>query len=491
MMRSLSIALLAATSVSFAPRPAVADSSKATSEEKLAKEIQKVWAGRTLRRGTTAVYVVDANDGDILYAVHENDPLNPASNVKLVATATVLDVLGPDWRYQTRLLGPTPDSSGTVSGDVYLLGNYDPTLSADDVADLAASVAETGITRIDGDIVVGSDDRRDSLRRARVEVSVTATEPGQPPIVTVTPMSALIEIVVTAKTSKRRRARLRVVSRREDLDGEERCRIEVSGLIRRGRTKRYRRLVPQRAAFTAHLFADELRSAGIEASGEVTRRSLPAYVAAATRGAPAYLPVELGRHESAPMSALVRKVNKRSINWLADAILETAGAVVYGGPPSMANGVRAMDYWLQHNAGIDPELVTLDTGSGLSYASELSAKNITEVLRSAAGFGNGDAAEDIDEVFRASLSVAGRDGTLRRRFRRSQVRGHLLGKTGTLTRIIALSGIISASDDNALLFAIVTNDHSRGYRRRVRRVHETMVKSMYRFLERRARKPTP
>ncbi len=524
MIRGLAIAstLAAAGFLGAAPRPAVAapatvaaSAGKAstrpprrhsarrksrrppppTAEEKLAKEIKKVWAGRTLRRGTTAVYVVDANDGDVLYAVHENDPLNPASNVKLVATATVLDVLGPDWRYQTRLLGPTPTKSGSVIGDVYLLGNYDPTLTANDLTALAAAVAARGIARIEGAIVVGNDDSRDSLRRPRIEVKVTAAAPGEPPTVTVTPMSELIEVVVTAKTTKRRRARLRVVTRRADADGGERCQVEVSGLIRRGRSKKYRRLVPHRGLFTAHLLADQLREAGVEVTGAVTRRDFSAYVEAATHSAPAYLPIELARHQSAPMGALVSKVNKRSINWLADAILKTAGAAVYGGPPNMANGVRAMDYWMQHNAGIDPAQVTLDTGSGLSYASELSAKHITEVLRSAGGFtaANREEAADIDAVFRASLSVAGRDGTLRRRFRHSHVRGHLQGKSGTLTRIIALSGIISASDDNALLFAIVTNDHSRGYRWRVRRDHETMVKSMYRYLERRAqqRKPRP
>ena len=73
--------------------------------KKLTEDIKKVWAGRVLRRGVTAVYVVDAATGLEVYSVHADDKLNPASNVKLISTATVLENLGPTWRYTTRLFG--------------------------------------------------------------------------------------------------------------------------------------------------------------------------------------------------------------------------------------------------------------------------------------------------------------------------------------------------------------------------------------------------
>src|SRR5690606_5649757 len=90
-----------------------------SAEALLREELEAVWSGRTLRRGVTAVYVVDARTGEKLYAVHADDKLNPASNVKLFTAATVLDQLGPDWRYITRLLGAAPDPSGTADGSLY------------------------------------------------------------------------------------------------------------------------------------------------------------------------------------------------------------------------------------------------------------------------------------------------------------------------------------------------------------------------------------
>ena len=45
-----------------------------------------------------------------LFAANAHDSLNPASNVKMVSTATALELLGPSFRYTTRLLGREPDA---------------------------------------------------------------------------------------------------------------------------------------------------------------------------------------------------------------------------------------------------------------------------------------------------------------------------------------------------------------------------------------------
>src|SRR5215470_16704822 len=98
-----------------------------TLEEQTAKEIEKLLRG-PLAAGTTGLFVADAKTGEPLFAVNADDALNPASNVKMISTATALELLGADFRYPTRVLGPTP-ADGVVRGDVYLLGSHDPTLN--------------------------------------------------------------------------------------------------------------------------------------------------------------------------------------------------------------------------------------------------------------------------------------------------------------------------------------------------------------------------
>lgn len=486
--------------------------------QELREAIKKVWGGRTLRRGTTAVYVIDARTGRRLYAVHEDEPLNPASNVKLIATAAALDALGPDWRYVTRVLGPTPDTEGVVRGSIYLAGNHDPTLRARHLQALAGALAEAGVTRIEGDVLIGDSPTRDAVGHHRVTVVVRGGDSvGEAPTIEMTPANSFVEIDMQAATTRTRRARIRASTELVEQDDQPiRYKVTVSGKMGVGHKRTYKRWVPRRNLYSAHILRTALiHEAGVEVTGDVRALDLDAYVAEAR--AASFLPVELGRHRSKPLGRIAATVNKRSINYMADRLVNTAGAVVYGGDPSMAKGIKLMHRWLEERAGIDPDAVVLDTGSGLSYKTQLTARQIARVLRVAGGYLEPTdapepeprvafAAEPDDPMlrriaaastrttelparkllartFRRSLAIAGKDGTLRRRFRRSEARGKVIGKTGTLTNIIALSGVITVNEQ-ALIFAIVTNDHRRGWRGSVRREHEKFIDAMYDYLAR-------
>lgn len=482
-------------------------------EQQLTQALQSVWAGQVLRRGITAVYVVDARTGRRLYAQHEHDQLNPASNVKLVASAAALDILGPDWRYAIRLVGARPDTNGVVAGDVYLKGVWDPTLTTNGIRVLASRLAEAGVKRIDGSILVGLDTtlrdadsgqgERDSIHDPRVTIRVTgASRPGQRPTFEIMDKNGvagieLVDVRINATTVKRRSRRHRsaLTLNSSIVDDAARgavWRIDIDGRIPTNRRSRYRRIAPDGGVFTGRFLRAVLAEAGIEVAGVVRRAPYAQYMARFD-DAP---PIEIARDESAPLHRLAARINKRSVNYLADSVTMAMGAARFGGEPSMDKGVRAMYEWLQHRAGIDPSNVRLDTGSGLSYNTELTAAQLVRVLRVAGGYTRSNDAEHTDAgqasidveaaavagVYRQSLAVGGVDGTLKRRYRRSPARRQVLGKTGTLTRVIALSGIVRADEDNELVFAIVSNGHVHNKRRAIRQQHDLMVEAMYRFL---------
>jgi D-alanyl-D-alanine carboxypeptidase/D-alanyl-D-alanine-endopeptidase (penicillin-binding protein 4) len=472
-----------------------------TPDEALAEKLEKLWEDPALRQGTTAVYVVDSVTGDPVYAIHPDDPLNPASNVKLVSTAAALHVLGPEHRFKTKVLGPVADGDGAITGDIYLLGSYDPTLAAADVAALAKQLVAEGITRIDGDLIVGDGATRDGIYHAEVTIKVSAgAAPGDAPTVRVTPANALVSVDVTADTVKNKggkTAKARAKASKPSLTlkaametpegGAPRYRVTISGKMPVGSSATYERTVPERGLLTAHVLRQALVDAGIEIDGRVRKATLEYFLAAARTKK--YLPVELAVHRSQPLSSIVAKINKRSINWLADRLIMIAGAALVGGDPSMEKGVTAMKQWLAASAGIDENAVELDTGSGLSYKTQLSARQIVDVLRAGGGLGLkqdlGDAAAA--RAYLDSLSIGGVDGTLRGRFKQSQVKGKIRGKTGTLTRILALSGVLpGATDTTGLAFAIVTNGHVQKYKSRVRKVHEQMVELLAEYLANRS-----
>ena len=98
------------------------------------------------------------------------------------------------------------------------------------------------------------------------------------------------------------------------------------------------------------------------------------------------------------------------------------------------------------------------------------------MLRAASGLAT-DSAVDPDraQAYLASLSIAGTDGTLRRRFRNTAAAAHLHGKTGTLHDVVAISGILDLDPDRPIAFSLVTNGHPESLKTRVKHAHEDLI----------------
>jgi D-alanyl-D-alanine carboxypeptidase/D-alanyl-D-alanine-endopeptidase (penicillin-binding protein 4) len=448
--------------------------------------LQSIWAGANLRLGTTAVYVVDAENGEPLYNVHDSDALNPASNVKLISTGTVLATLGPDWRFQTHVLGSAADASGVIHGGLYLHGNYDPTLGPVALEELATQLRAQGVTRVVGDIVLDDSLTRDTLALSKVRITVRGEAAGKPASVEVWPASNLVSVASNRVRSKNAgRSQVRVSSSliEATLEGEQpRIDVSIRGTIRKGHTRVLHVPIRLRSTFTGSALQRALQDSGIIVDGAVRLASFSEFNQEEGRGG--RIPFPLATHQSRDIASLVKRVNKRSLNHLSDRLVMSAARSVYGGPLEMLSAVALMKNWLT-TIGIDAESVVLDSGSGLSYQTQLSAKQIVTVLRAAGGYAPGATPSPrAVQSFRESLALGGVDGTLRRRFRLpgAKVEGRVQGKTGTLTRVIALSGFITREDGRSLCFSIVTNGHRNHRKRTVRLEHEHMVAELDAFL---------
>ncbi len=460
-----------------------------TLEEDIAKQIEKLLRG-PLRKGITGLYVADARSGEPLFAVNAEDPLNPASNVKMIATATALELLGPTFRYTTRVLGAEPDPAGVVANDIYLLGTWDPTLSVDDMDAIAAQLTARGVKRLDGDILVGSDPTRDGIYRAMVPIEIAAGEPGAPPTATVPAGWDLIEVEVTAKTEKRRRKRHRLKFAKETIvnaEGHKRIKLTISGTIGKGDETMHALYTKERTALAAHALRAALRAHQVAVNGDVRVMELGDFIGAsvAAKG----LPIELARHESQTLEDIVTRVNKWSVNWLADRVIMTAAALSRRTTPSMSVAIEEMYAWLQRHPHISKDAVVLDTGSGLSYRTRITPHALVKIVRAAGGFTE-SCGEDLSSAWLESLSIGGRDGTLRHRFRVPDVRGHIKGKTGTLSTVIALTGLLELDSTRPLAFSIVTNTLRplrKGY---VRKAHEQLVGLLAKYVAATANQPS-
>ncbi|MEQ8504717.1 MAG: D-alanyl-D-alanine carboxypeptidase/D-alanyl-D-alanine-endopeptidase [Rhodospirillales bacterium] len=95
--------------------------------------------------------LVDAETGDVLADQSPDRPMMSASTAKVATMVAALELLGPDYRFQTRVLATDqPDHQGVLSGDLILAGGGDPLLTPQDLLGLAQRLKDLGLTRVDG-----------------------------------------------------------------------------------------------------------------------------------------------------------------------------------------------------------------------------------------------------------------------------------------------------------------------------------------------------
>ncbi len=450
-----------------------------TAEEDAAAAIQKLLRGPLLRRGVTGLFVADAKTGEPLFSVNAEDPLNPASNVKMISTATALELLGSQFRFPTRVLGPAP-VAGVVKGDIYLLGSHDPTLTFADFDQIATRIAARGVTQINGNVVVGADPTRDGIYRAIVPIEITAGAPGQPAIAAVPPGFDLVSVKITATTTHRvQRARLTYKTELSTTPaGQPRITLTIGGVIGTDGKVTYPLWTKQRTATAAYALIAALRAHSIGVTGELATMELGEFVGESVSSG---LPIELGRHDSDTVADIVMRINKWSINWLADRLIMTASGLTHRAAPSMALAVDAMYAWLDRHPKVPKAKIVIDTGSGLSYRTQITPHELVSIVRSAGGFA-GDSDVAAAKAWLHSLSVAGTDGTLMHRFRGSDIRGRIMGKTGTLATAIALSGVLEVDPQRPLAFSLVTNTDVPLSKPIIRRAHEQVIAELCKYL---------
>src|SRR5471032_2767788 len=90
-----------------------------------------------------------------LVAINANQPMMPASTMKLVTTYSGLSLLGPDYRWKTTAYADGEvDASGVLHGNLYIQGTGDPKLVPEELIDLVDQIRRNGITGIDGALVL-------------------------------------------------------------------------------------------------------------------------------------------------------------------------------------------------------------------------------------------------------------------------------------------------------------------------------------------------
>lgn len=201
-------------------------------------------------------------------------------------------------------------------------------------------------------------------------------------------------------------------------------------------------------------FAALLRAEGVRVTGRIEARHRPLSPAddPENRGgaqAPrAPEPPALARLVPPPLADDIRITNKVSQNLHAELLLRRAGSV--SGSGSVADG-RAAVIAMLDRAGLARSDYDFADGSGMSNYNRVTPRATVRFLR-------WTQMQPWGAAWRATLPVAGEDGTLARRFAGTPLAGKLFAKTGTLNASNALSGFFVAASGRIFTFSALAND---------------------------------
>jgi len=414
---------------------------------------------RNIPPESVSVYVEDLEAQKTILDFNADTSRNPASSIKLLTTLAALDSLGPAYRWKTEVyfLGPMED--GVLRGDLAIKGYGDPFLVTERFWTLLRELRQKGLRRIEGDLVID-----DSY------FDVPAYDPAafdNAPLraYNVEPNALMLNLKVInylfSPQTEDNRVNLIVDPDLENL------RIVNQLKLVNGKCGGYQRGI----AVTANETADTVTFSGKFPSGcdsyRMGRTALDhnryAYglfkhlwreVGGEFNGAMKKGRIEEGTEpelvfDSQPLSEVITLLNKHSNNVMARQLVFTLGAETAGPPGTDKAGRQAIHDWLGKNGLIFPEMV-LENGSGLSRESRISARHLGDLLRF------GYRSRYMPE-FLSSLSLAGMDGTLSRRYRGESLAGMAHAKTGSLEDVSALAGYIQTQSGRRFSVVIMLN----------------------------------
>ncbi len=373
-------------------------------------------AMRSKALGTdVTVSVVDVASGAVLVGRGDTRPQQPASSLKVLTAVTALHALGDDVRLATSVV------TGSTPSEIVLVGGGDSTL--------------TRVPAPPGSLPAGQSARPASMT-ALVAATAAALKAARRTTVTLRFDDTLFTGPRTAEGWPDSYVATGVVS-------------PVSALsVDGGRTSgasRSRSSDPALAAVT--YFAARLAAAGITVTGTPVRGSAPATA------------TPVASVQSPPMADLVERMLTQSDDDLAESLAHLAGGKA-GGSASFVGGVQATTSVLAA-LGVPVDGVRLADGSGLSGADHVPAITMVRTLAVAAT--DVPATADGAGVLwptTSGLPVAGVTGTLTDRFATpgtSAGRGVVRAKTGTLTGVNSLSGLVRDSTGRLLAFSFIAD----------------------------------
>ncbi len=445
---------------------------------KVLKEIVK---DKDFKPAGFGFYAIDSKTGRIIAQYHPDKALRPASNQKLLSTATALELYGPDYQFETKLeyTGVIDTSTHILHGNIIIKGGGDPTLGSkyfDEtkghqfLKQWTQAVKRLGIDSVAGAVI--ADARIFSWDIVPVSWSWTNTGTyygagacGLSIFDNYYTIYYQTDSVIgdTAKITKMipevpyltfdNQVTGDTVSDDEsDILGGMYCNMRyLRGKIPLNKTNyKEKGSLPDPAYFAAYEVEKILKQNGIRFKDKPTTIRLLKMDGKQVDG----VPVVITTTYSPSLSEIITQTNVHSINLFAEHLLDLSGMKLIGKAQTEPDAKAVMNFWKEK--GMDIQGMALTDGSGLSQYNAVTARQMVFLLNYMKHN------SPCFDVYYNSLPVAdsAHSGTMDEIFTGTPAEGNLRAKSGTIDRVKAYTGFVTSRSGRKIIFSMIVNNFS-------------------------------
>ncbi|HSZ62792.1 MAG TPA: D-alanyl-D-alanine carboxypeptidase/D-alanyl-D-alanine-endopeptidase [Terriglobales bacterium] len=462
----------------------------------LPDRIQAIMSRPAFAHSSFGIAFYSLDTGKTLYEVNADKLMVPGSTTKLLTEGSLLELLGGDYRFHTRVYRTGPiNKDGTLDGDIVVIASGDPNLSGriqpdgtlgyentdhsyggpdskgvgdplEVLRELADQIANKGIKRLKGRVLVDVSLFPEGERELGTNVVVSpivvndnvidvivspGDKEGAPVNLQISPKTAYLQIINQATTAT---PSLNYTAEKLNPDGTRS--VTLMGAFPAGKAPRMMAYaVPEPSRFAATVLAEALKQKGVELA-IATSAASPDFKALAANYKPENL---IAEHTSLPLKEDVKITLKLSQNLHATMGPFLLGALVAHKDKEIdqAGFTLEQDFLKKANLDLTAASQTDGAGGNAFFTADFMVHYLTFMTTQ----------KDFAD-FHRGLPILGRDGTLFKIQTHSPASGHVEAKTGTYAVYDALNknlmvtgkglaGYIQTASGQHLAFAAYIN----------------------------------
>ena len=421
---------------------------------------------RTLKNSGVAAHqvgIIVADLDNTLYQMNADKNFIPASLMKVFTASTLLDLLSPSLQFTTRFFAESKIKNSVLNGNLYLKGGGDPGFVSESLWNLVNNLKRTGLKTIAGDLIV--DDSRFNRKKKGERLSYSShfsydapvgalsfnwntaniylrsgKKIGQPLSVYIDPSPSYF-LSIKNKTRTEKKNKRKNISIQRKKEGESRESLEITGQMpfRYGELLVYRNILYP-AIWTGWNAVDFLKQRGIYITGQVKKGAVPKKASV------------LAEWHSRPLVEHIKLMMKYSNNFMVEMLVKNMVVELTGKKGHLKEGLEIIKKHIK-KLGIEEAEYSLVQASGLSRKNKLKPRHLKTVLQYWLN-------HPLQAEFESAFPLAGEDGTLKKYFKNTKLKGRIHAKTGSINGVVGLSGYLITKKGEKRIFVFLFNGPS-------------------------------